>query len=162
MRARLAGLADLIEVAEAGAEYLRELFVASTVTVSTLHRERYQDLVNVGYLPTGEARYPENCVYPVTLYPETTRRLTVDGGYYTSDEDADLFKEFIEAMPTTDASSVMGVSIVSGGVARGEACLTRGPRQSAFDRADFELARDLATTFGTQLMIAMTRARRYP
>lgn len=159
LRARIARKVD---VAESGAEYFLELFQGTTVTVSTLHRDRYRDLVNVGEIPVGEQRYPQDCLYPVTLYPETTKQLELNGGYFTSDEELHLFKEFVEASPATDATSVMGVSMISGGVARGEVCLTRGPAQEPFDRRDFLLARDLATTLGTHLLAAIARAERNP
>lgn len=157
MRQRLIGVSRTLDVAETGAEYLRELFTALTVTVSTLAEGRYRDLINVGYLPNGEVRYPDDCLYPEGMYPDTTQLLHSEGGYFTSDIDDPAFKEFILTMPESEATSVMGVSVVSGGVPRGEVCLTRGQRQPAFDREDFELARDLATTFGTRLMMALRR-----
>jgi GAF domain-containing protein len=157
---------DLIHVAESGAEYFRELLDAATVTVSQLVDGRYRDLVVVGDLPPGEERHPPAAGYPQAEYPIATEALRVQGGYFGSGPEMPVFAEFVEALPLPEITSVMGVSIMSGGVARGEICLTRAPGGRDFDREDFELVRDLATVFGTQLLIALgkrlTRPRHRP
>lgn len=158
LRTRLNWFTEVVAVAEAGAEYLCELLGARTVTVTTYKEGRFQDLVNVGHLPSGEVRYPKDCMYPETMYPVSSRALHEQGGYITSDTSDPLFLEFYASMLGSDATSMMGVAIVSGGVTHGEVFLTRGRDQTAFDRDDFELARDLATTLGSALLAALRRA----
>jgi len=158
LRAEINRFAELVPVAEAGAEFFRVTFSATTVTVTTYHRGRFRDLVNVGYLPPGEERYPQDCLYPETLYPESLRALQLDGGYFTSDLADPRLLEYSSTM-AADATSVMGMAMVAGGEPRGEICLTRTGQQPPFDRQEFELARDLARLLGNRLMMALRRRR---
>lgn len=160
LRTRLTRCTSVVEVAETGAEFFRELLTASTVTISTYEDGRYKDVVNAGYLPRGEEKYPgEDCYYPETMYPASTERLHERGGYYTSDQADPIFEEYLASTPTGDATSILGVSIVSGGRIIGEVFATRSGRQSALDGQDFELTRDLGTTLGTYLRMAQRRER---
>ena len=155
MRARLTQAHELVDVADTGAEYLYRLLEAATVTVSTLEEGWYRDVVIVGDLAPGETRHPEDLTYPESLYPVSSKALHDRGGYYTSDRTDPLILEFVEAMQGMEIGALMGVAIMSGGVARGEVNLTRRPGDPPFDREDFELVRDLATSFGTRLLVAM-------
>jgi hypothetical protein len=110
LRTRLNWFTEVVAVAEVGAEYLFELLGARTVTVTTYKDGRYQDLVNVGHLPSGEVRYPKDCMYPETLYPVSTRALHEQGGYITPDTSDPLFLEFYASILGSDATSMMGVS----------------------------------------------------
>ena len=159
LRDRLNAHTSVLATAEAGAEYFRTLLKADTVTVSTYLDGRYRDLVNAGYLPAGEVRFPSDSVYPDTLYPVTTEELRVHGGYFSVDTTDAVFKEWVAAVPRTKLASILGVGIVSGGSLRGEVCATRHD-VPGFDRDDFDLARDLATTLGSRLMMAIRRAAR--
>lgn len=157
LRVALGERRRLLDVAEAGASFFCHLMVAKTVTVTTLIEDRYQDLVNIGELTLDDERFPPDTIYPVSMYPLTTHLLTESGGYLSSDPADPVFQEIVTAMPYNGVNSLMGVAVVSGGTVRGEVGLTRGHGEPAFNREDFEVARDLATAFGSRLAVALHR-----
>ena len=155
IRGLIAAESSLVDLARAGATYLQELFTARTVTVSTLQNDQYEDLVSVGYLPPREQFYPPTSTYPMSLFPLAVRELQLHGGYFTSDLEDPKYQEFVGSREDTGVASVMGVAIVTAGALRGEIFCTRSWQQAAFDRDDLDLARDLATPFGSSLVAAL-------
>ena len=147
-----------LDTAEAGAAYFHDLYIARTVTVSSYADGRYQDLVNVGHIESLDARFPDDCMYPDSMYPLSTRELNTHGGYFTTDLDDAAYEEFTRSRHDPDVISILGVAMVTSGVLRGEIFMTRGRAEHPFDRSDLDLARDLATTFGSMLHMAMRRA----
>jgi GAF domain-containing protein len=158
LRARLAAETSLVDLARAGATYLQELFTARTVTVSTVQGGQYEDLISVGYLPPREQFYPATSTYPASLFPLAAKELQLHGGYFTSDLEDPKYKELVGSREDTGVASVMGVAIVTAGELRGEIFCTRGWQQAAFDRDDLNLARDLATPFGSRLVAALDQS----
>jgi hypothetical protein len=155
LHARLEGLTSAIEIATVGAEYLYQLLVARTVTISTLDDGYYEDLVSVGYLPPREDFYPPDRRYAVSLFPIAVNELRDKQGYFTTDLNDPKYAEFVGSRDDVDVSSIMGVAIMTAGTVRGEVFCTRGRDEQPFDRDDLELARDLATPFGSILIKAM-------
>ena len=83
LRSRLVSQTSASEIATVGAEYLRELLTARTVTVSTLQHNQYHDLVSLGYLPPREHFYPAQDTYPASLFPLAVTELRAHQGYFT-------------------------------------------------------------------------------
>jgi GAF domain-containing protein len=156
LRQALGSRTRLLDIVEAGAEFLHTAFGARGVMVARLDGDVYRDLVNVGELPPGEDRFPTGGTYSDREYPLATRLLRDSGGYIASTPGDDLFEELLVALPST-VGSVIGVSIVSAGTARGEICMTRSKEQPAFTAQDFDVLRDLATIFGSRMVGALDR-----
>jgi GAF domain-containing protein len=156
LRQALGSRTRLLDIVEAGAEFLHAAFGARAVMIARLDGEVYRDLVNVGELPPGEDRFPTEASYSDREYPIATRLLRESGGYIASTPGDDLFEELFVALPPT-VGSVMGVSIVSAGTARGEISMTRSKEQPPFNAQDFDVLRDLATIFGSRMVDALDR-----
>ncbi len=158
LKARLGEQASVVGVAEAGADYVRELLNARTVTIIALKHGKYFDLVNVGYIPRGNHRYPSSRGYPTWEYPLATKKLAVSGGYFTTDPQDPHFEEYVRVWDDPDVTSIMGVGIVSDGQLSGEIFHTRDSTQPPFDQNDVDLVRDLSTPFAAALVVAMGRS----
>jgi GAF domain-containing protein len=148
---------SLIDVAETGAEYFREIFNARTVTIIVLKDSKYFDIVNVGYIPPGNYHYPSSRGYPTWEYPLATRQLDVGGGYFTRDVGDPHFQEYVRVWDDPDVTSIMGVGIVHDAELLGEIFHTRDDTRPPFDRSDLDLGRELGPTFASALSKAMAR-----
>jgi len=141
----------LLPVAEAAAEVIRKILVARRVSVTLLEGDEYRDLVNVGDLAPDQARFPKGQRYPTSDYPATTASLRVNRGYISTSGDLDVVREYIALSPRPTFGCFMGVPIIAFGAVQGEVFATRDPHDPVFLDEDMEVARDLATSFGTRL-----------
>jgi GAF domain-containing protein len=158
LRNALSGHRQLLVIAESGAEMMRELLGARSVTVSTLTEGHYQDLVNVGQLGQRDVRFPRDDVYMEDLYPVATQLLQLGKGYRSASRDDLVFQEMQRDTGEEDLGSVMGAPMVSGGIVRGEVSMRRGLDQRPFTPEDLQVLQDLATVLGSQLWGASRRA----
>jgi GAF domain-containing protein len=147
------------DVARVGSEFLRELFQARSVSLSTFGGSQYNELVSVGIFPPPSSWYPEETVYPDSVYPRTTQKLRDGGGYFTSDLESPEYVELVGSRNDLDVFSVMGVPMVSAGDFRGEVFIARGHDQMPFDAEDLDISRGLATFLSDALQAATRRAR---
>jgi GAF domain-containing protein len=158
LRSELEGHRKLLVIAETGAELIRELLDARSVTVSTFTESHYQDLVNVGQLGQRDTRFPRDDVYMEDLYPAATELLQLGKGYCSSQRNDLVFQEMQADTGEEDLGSVLGVPMISGGVVRGEVSMRRGLEQTPFTADDMQILQDLATVLGSHLWGASRRA----
>ena len=137
---------------EALAEAFLQLFTAESCTVSLLDEGGYHDVVNVGKLAPHDQRFPDpDYRYPLEQFPLSTELLLARTGYLSVDTRSALYKVFQGMWPQMPAGSFMGVPIVARGTVRGEIYLARNVSQPGFTGEDVDVAKDLATTFGSAL-----------
>ena len=151
LSASLLAVSSLRDIAEAGAEYLRELLKARTVSIIALRDEKYFDVVNVGCIPHDLVRYPANIGYPTWEYPLATKELERFGGYFTTSTDDPRFIEYVRVRDDPEVTSIMGVGLIHGVQLWGEIFYTRDGKRRAFDENDMILARDLGTALARRL-----------
>jgi GAF domain-containing protein len=152
IRSQIADETDLLEASEALAEEMAKLFAADACSVSLLDDTGYRDLVNVGDLDETDSRFPDgNHRFPVSQFPLSTGLLLDGTGYLSTNSQSALYREFQGMWPQMPDGSFMGVPIVAGGRVSGELYLARGHTRPPFTPEDLQLARDVATAFGSAL-----------
>ena len=152
---RLTGLTDAVGLAECFADCVRDLLRARTVTIIALMDGKYFDIVNVGYIPPGNHRYPTSRGYPTWEYPLGTETLALTGGYYTTDLSDPHFEEYVRVWDDPEVTSVMGAGIFADDRLHGEVFITRDRKQPPFAGEDLALVRELEPSFGPAFVAAM-------
>ncbi len=152
IRAIVADEEGLNATSEAVAEEMMAMFVAEASSFSLLDESGYRDIVNVGKLAPGDKRFPDpNFRYPARDFPLSTELLLKGTGYISANAQSDLYKEYQGMWPQMPAGSFMGVPIVAAGNVSGEVYLARDAKRPPFSGEDLEVARDLATPYGSAL-----------
>lgn len=152
IRAIIADEQGLNATSEAVAEEMMALFVAEACSISLLDESGYRDIVNLGSLAPGDKRFPgPDFRYPARDFPLSTELLLKGTGYISANARSDLYKEYQGMWPQMPAGSFMGVPIVASGQVGGEVYLARGAKQPPFSSEDLDVARDLATPYGSAL-----------
>ena len=141
---------DLLRLVEAAARVVCEVLTARTVTVTILEDDAYRDLAKVGDL-TPRERIVSSNRYPISDYPEATKRLLAQEAYVSTEQQREFQQEHLQIVPPALVSCFMGVPIVADGAVKGELFVTRPAGKPQFTTDDIEVARDLATQFGVQL-----------
>lgn len=155
LEVRLTGLVDVVEIAEAGAEYICGLLKARTVTIIALKDGKYFDIVNVGYIPPGNYHYPNSRGYPTWEYPLATKELVTSGGYFTTDPGDPRFVEYVRVWDDPDVTSITGVGIVSDSQLHGEIFTTCDQTRPPFDVSDLDVMRGVAPVFAARFVAAL-------
>ncbi|HVQ89054.1 MAG TPA: GAF domain-containing protein [Actinomycetes bacterium] len=143
---------DLRTVSESVAETIGDLFTAKACTISLLDARGYRDVVNIGALAPNDKRFPDpDYYYDVERFPLSTQLLMDGSGYLSTTTTSPIYKEYQGMWPQMPAGSFLGVPIIAAGEVRGELYLARGEEAPLFMNDDLEMARDLATQYGSVL-----------